>query len=37
MDIHNWFMEIHNWFAWQWAETIVEIKGTLADISETTK
>ena len=26
-----------NWMAWQWAETLVEIRGTLADIRGTTK
>ena len=28
---------IHNRMAWQWAETLVEIRGTLADIRGTTK
>ena len=28
---------ILNRMAWQWAETLVEIRGTLADIKETTK
>ena len=26
-----------NWMAWQWAETLVEIRGTLADIRVTAK
>ena len=28
---------IDNWMAWQWAETLVEIRGILADIRVTTK
>ena len=36
-DFEQPVMAIYNRMAWQWAETLVEIRGNLADIRGTTK